>query len=111
MIKTIIIITFFIILTSCKSAQDALTLQKRTNSDEFLVEKKNPLTVPPDFNKLPNPDNIQNSNSSFGEIDETISQKNTIEILINDKGVKKNRETTYSEKKSSIEKTILNKIK
>ena len=43
-------------LFSCSGAKDALQGKKRSeNSDEFLVEKKNPLTVPPDIDELPVP--------------------------------------------------------
>ena len=42
-------------LYSCQSIKDGLTGKKRENSDEFLVIKKNPLEVPPDFNDLPVP--------------------------------------------------------
>ena len=37
------------------SIQDGLSGRKQENSDEFLVQKKNPLVVPPDFMKLPKP--------------------------------------------------------
>ena len=55
--KKIIIFLFSILfLFSCSGAKDALQGKKRSeNSDEFLVEKKNPLTVPPDINELPVP--------------------------------------------------------
>ena len=42
-------------LTSCQSIKDGLSGRKQENSDEFLVQKKNPLVVPPDFMKLPKP--------------------------------------------------------
>ena len=43
-------------LLSCNNAKDALQGKKRSEkSDEFLVEKKNPLTVPLDIDKLPVP--------------------------------------------------------
>ena len=43
-------------LFSCSGAKDALQGKKRSeNSDEFLVEKKNPLTKPPDIDELPVP--------------------------------------------------------
>ena len=50
-IKKITILLFFVLfLYSCSGAKDALQGKKRSdNSDEFLVEKKNPLTVPPDL--------------------------------------------------------------
>ena len=55
--KKIIIFLFSILfLFSCTNAKNALQGKKRSdNSDEFLVEKKNPLTVPPDMDELPVP--------------------------------------------------------
>ena len=56
-LKKIIILLFSLLfLFSCTNAKDALQGKKRSeNSDEFLVEKKNPLTVPPDIDELPVP--------------------------------------------------------
>ena len=42
-------------LGSCKSVKQGLTGQKSNNNDEFLVQKKNPLVVPPNFEELPMP--------------------------------------------------------
>ena len=42
-------------LSACQSLKDGLTGKKKNNSDEFLVKKKNPLVLPPEFNKLPEP--------------------------------------------------------
>ena len=45
-----------IMIYSCSGAQDVIQGKKRSDSnDEFLVEKKNPLTVPPDIDELPVP--------------------------------------------------------
>ncbi len=44
-----------VLLTSCQSIKDGLSGRKSENSDEFLVQKKNPLVVPPDYMKLPKP--------------------------------------------------------
>ena len=49
----ILLILFF--LTSCQSVKENLTMKKKNTVNEFLVEKKNPLTMPPDFNVLPQP--------------------------------------------------------
>ena len=49
----LLVIIFF--LNSCQSVKDGLTGAKRNQSDEFLVEKKNPLTLPPEFENLPVP--------------------------------------------------------
>ena len=55
-IKIIIVIFLAFFLYSCQGAKEAFESKKRSDqSDEFLVEKKNPLTMPPDFEKLPTP--------------------------------------------------------
>tara|TARA_B100001123_G_C14724015_1_gene794251 strand:- start:159 stop:482 length:324 start_codon:yes stop_codon:yes gene_type:complete len=62
-IYILIIIIFSIFLYSCQTAKDAFQGKKRSEqSDEFLVEKKNPLALPPDYDKLPVPGNKEESN-------------------------------------------------
>ena len=53
---------FYIILTlflySCNSLSDVgktLRNEKIRTTDEFLVKKREPLTLPPDYKKLPEP--------------------------------------------------------
>ena len=48
-------------------------MQKKNNSDEFLVEKKSPLLMPPDFDELP----VPNSDSSLNN-----NENNEIKKLI-----------------------------
>ena len=48
-----------LVITSCQSVKNALTGAKQENSDEFLVQKKNPLILPPKFRDLPIPKNKQ----------------------------------------------------
>ena len=55
---TVIFITLFF-LVSCQSTKDAFTLKKKSSTDEFLVEKKNPLVLPPGYGKLPMPQDGQ----------------------------------------------------
>ena len=62
MLKRIIyLITVFFFVTSCAGTWDSvkrgLTGQKKNSKDEFLVEKKDPLILPPDFENLPTPSN------------------------------------------------------
>ena len=54
---TILLILFSILLSSCGSIQKALDPQNKNTSDEFLVEKKSPLSMPPSFKELPVPSN------------------------------------------------------
>ena len=62
MLKRIIyLITVFFFVTSCAGTWDSvkrgLTGQKKNSTDEFLVEKKDPLILPPAFENLPTPSN------------------------------------------------------
>ena len=93
----IFIIIFF--LTSCQSVQDGLTGKKRSETnDEFFVIKKNPLTMPPDFEKLPKP---------LDEEIENIEDESDIKKLIteNKEDLKDSSPTN-----SSLENSILEKI-
>ena len=104
MSKIFIIFIIVISLTSCQSAKDALTLKKKSNADEFLVEKKSPLVLPPDYGKLPLPVDEQEKLNDNKNQDE-------INILL---GTNENSKTTNSnldKNSSSIENSILKKIK
>tara|TARA_B100000427_G_C15402657_1_gene548385 strand:+ start:628 stop:954 length:327 start_codon:yes stop_codon:yes gene_type:complete len=53
---SILLLSLFLLNSCGGSAKDVLQGKKRSDSkDEFLVKKKNPLTLPPDFSKLPLP--------------------------------------------------------
>ena len=54
---------------ACQSVKDGLTGNKKSNSDEFLVEKKNPLVLPPKFDELPKPKTLTEENKNEKEID------------------------------------------
>ncbi len=102
--KIIIFLFSMLFLFSCSGAKDALQGKKRSdNSDEFLVEKKKPLTVPPDFNELPVPldqeeDQIENK--------EDIDIKKVLKI---DENLEKSTQSN-NEGQTSIEKLIIEKI-
>ena len=71
-IKTFLIVgLMFVFLSGCQSIKDNLSMKKKNNTNEFLVKKKNPLVMPPDFEKLPKPlaeEKIEN-NSENEELD------------------------------------------
>ena len=99
-ILTIIIITIF--LYSCQSAKDAFQSKKRSDqSDEFLVQKKKPLVMPPDFEKLPTPEN-----QKFYQ--EEITNSSEIKDLLKIK--ENNNQENNSDQPTGIESTILKKI-
>ena len=90
-----------IILSGCSGAKDALQGKKRSDtSDEFLIEKKNPLTKPPDYNELPVPISEETSYTENNEAGD-------IEILL-----KKNKtnSTTSEQKNNNLEQSIIEKI-
>ena len=75
--KKIIIFLFLMLFAySCAGAGDALKGKKRSeNSDEFLVEKKSPLLMPPNFNELPIPkSDIILDNNNNDEIKKLITK-------------------------------------
>ena len=104
MIKNIkfpfIIIVITSLLSSGGSVQKAFDPQNKNTSEEFLVEKKSRLSIPPSFEELPVP-----SNEKIDEEDQT----NNIESLIKEKNNNENLETDESDK--DFEKSILDKIK
>jgi len=104
MIKNIkfsfLIIISTILLSSCSSVQKAFDPQNKNSSEEFLVEKKSPLSMPPGFEELPVPSNEK--------VDKE-SQTNNIESLITKKNDNKKSENIESDK--DFEQSILDKIK
>ena len=44
-----------LVTASCQTLKNAVSGVKQENSDEFLVQKKNPLVLPPDFTDMPVP--------------------------------------------------------
>ena len=104
--KIIIFLSSLLFLLSCSGAKDALQGKKRAdNSDEFLVEKKNPLTVPPDIDELPVP--LDQEGQAEIDDQEDINIKKVLKIDENkDTNVESNNEN-----QNSLEKTILEKIK
>ena len=98
--KLIFMLFMFCFIASCGSG--AFTLKKKSAADEFLVEKKSPLVLPPDYGKLPLPSNKQ--------IQEVANEKNELKKIL-DKNKVSASETKKNPKTTSIEKSILDKIK
>ena len=76
-----------------------LAIKKKNSSDEFLVEKKSPLVLPPDYNELPIPNEEMEKKGS-----------NEIKSLIT-KSTNNSTKENSNEENSSFEKLILEKIK
>ena len=99
--KFLIYLFILIPLFGCESAREGFTLKKKNNSDEFLIEKKNPLIQPPEYGKLPTPEKKIE--------DENQTEVNELEQLLKNTDMKKKKKSTSSEI-SSIEEHILEKI-
>ena len=101
----IIFLSLVIILSSCQKLSEGMTGSKRSKtSDEFLVHKKKPLVMPPDFDDMPSP--RQNKQKE----EELSASSESIEDLLNIKK-KENNESFESGNDSSLEQSILKKIK
>jgi hypothetical protein len=99
--KKLILIMSILIFSACsglKNAGDIIRNEKVKTTDEFLIKKRDALTQPPEFDKIPKPDSIKKSDN------------------VNNEGIKKilNIDESNNNKKkkfSTTEKSILNQIR
>ena len=100
-LKIIILSNLFLFLLSCGTVKEGFSNQKKNNSDEFLVEKKTPLVMPPNYNELPEPKVNQQ------EIKE---EKNSIKSLLLQEDETLN-DNEIDDKDKKLEESLLEKIK
>ena len=100
--KLLIFFQLILFLYSCSTIKDGFTNQKKSSSDEFLVEKKSPLVMPPDYNDLPVPD----QNEDTAETNE-----NKIKDLVTKNENEKDENNNAVDGNLDIEQSILKKIK
>ena len=93
-----LMIVMFPLLYSCGDVGKVLRNEKIKTTDEFLVKKKGPLVLPPNFEKIPEPNTI---------LKKEVNQKDKIRNIL--KAPKK--KNTINKSSSSIEKSILEKIR
>ena len=65
-------------ITACVDTWDSvkrgITGQKQSSTDEFLVEKKDPLVLPPDFEDLPMPSgSVEEAENEISSFEKTLS--------------------------------------
>ena len=96
--KNILFICIFFILLSCSTVKEGFQNNKKNNSDEFLVEKKSPLVMPPDFDKLPIP-STNNDNEEF-------TQNSLKEMIQNN-----NKSSASSNASKNFQESLIDKIK
>ena len=98
--KIILLIIILLFSVSCQSVQDGLTMKKKNNVDEFLIEKKNPLILPPEYGNLPKPEDNEETNNE--------DESNKIKSLLDsEKKIQKTKTNTTS----NLESLILKEIK
>ena len=100
--KTIFLMLLIFLVTSCAGTWDnvkrGLTGTKQQSTDEFLVEKKDPLILPPDYDSLPSPSDRQEAEEEMSSFEKTLKQASETEI-------------TSSSSGSSTEDSILKQIR
>ena len=98
--KSIFYILLTLFLYSCNSLSDVgktLRNEKIRTTDEFLVKKREPLSLPPDYKKLPEP---SQDNSAKQESKDKIN-----------KILKITKTQSTKKKSSSVEQSIINEIR
>ena len=90
------------LVTSCadswSNVKRGLTGAKQKSTDEFLVQKKDPLILPPDFDNLPSPSDKNEAIEEMSSFEKTFKQESETEI-------------TASSTESSAEDSILKQIR
>ena len=100
--KILFMITIFgLLFSSCSSVQKAFDPERKNSSDEFLIEKKSPLSMPPDFEKLPLPQNKQTNDQN---------QSDDMETLITNSQLN-NNEKKIGNTDKELEESMIDKIK
>ena len=98
----ILLVSLFFFVTLCAdtwgSVKRGLTGDKANSTDEFLVKKKAPLILPPDFDSLPSPSDKQEAIEEMSSFEKTLKQASETEIDSSSSG-------------GSAENSILEKIK
>ena len=97
--KLIFLFLLMGLFSGCQSLREGLEGNKKSKSaEEFLIEKKNPLVIPPDYSKLPEPSEQnaeENNEFDLQKILETSESNKSTENTVN----------------QSLKKSIIDKIK
>ena len=78
------------LVTSCADTwgdvKRGLTGAKQESTDEFLVQKKDPLILPPDFESLPSPSDREEAIEEMSSFEKTLKQTSETEITTSSTG-------------------------
>ena len=92
-----LLIGVFLFIVSCGDVGKILRNEKIKTTDEFLVKKKGPLVLPPNYEEIPKPDSIKKK---------TENNQNKIKSILKTQKKEKKKSTNTL----SIENSILEKI-
>ena len=101
-LKIFAVLNLLLLLLSCGMVKEGFQNPKKKSSDEFLVEKKSPLVMPPNFNELPVPKTDQNVENK---------ENNKIKEILQDKENKIDSNSDTTEMNKTIEENLIEKIK
>jgi len=97
-----IILSLCLFSISCSGGVEGFKLKKKSSSgDEFLIQKKDPLVLPPDYSKLPNPDE---------KINDSDDEEAQIEIVFKNDNSENENSKSSETSDTSLEKSIQKKI-
>jgi hypothetical protein len=103
----IFLLFFLLIFSGCQDVKKGFSGKKIDQGEEFLVIKKKPLVVPPDFEKMPVPKNeTEKSNSIKVENNQDSDFKKLLKTQDQNVDILDSRENT-----GDLEKKIIDKIK
>ena len=103
--KILLIFVSCLALAACQSVKDGLSGSKSENSDEFLVQKKNPLVLPPKYLELPKPNDSISKDEKASLSEDNLNIK---EMLGIEEAESKNLPSTQN---GDVEEFVLKNIK
>ena len=77
-LRILYIIIVILIIPSCNtfdSVKRGLTGEKSNSADEFLVQKKDPLVLPPNYDKLPTPNERRQATEELSVFEKSLEFK------------------------------------
>ena len=80
--RILFFVTLAFLITSCETLQSVkrgVSGEKTTTTDEFLVKKKDPLTLPPDYENLPTPSERGNDEEEIFDLEKSLNKTTSTE--------------------------------
>ena len=101
--KLLIFLILTITLNSCGTVKEGFVSNKKKSTDEFLVKKKSPLVMPPEFYELPIPENNNQEQKN--------DENSDIKSLITGSKNETSKSQNSSNQNTNFKNSILEKIK